>query len=90
MKNFNLAALMGSEDFTDEDYIEQFGLDPALAGKPEINDAILTQVEQNNIKHYMTNEGLDEVAAQRKAGTVRRNTQQQIDRLLAAKGLLGG
>ena len=49
----------GQSDYTDYDYIEQLGLSPSLAGKEEINMAILEAVERQNIQGYI-NEGMSE------------------------------
>lgn len=48
---------------TDKDYIEEFGLDPNLEGKPEINDAILKAVKAQEIKSRVI-EGMSERQAQ--------------------------
>ena len=39
--NKNWMYRLGHSDYTDQDYIREFGLSPALAGKEEINKAIL-------------------------------------------------
>ena len=48
--------------FTDKDYIEAFGLDPSLEGKPGINKAIRDAVRDQTKRAYMA-EGMDEAMA---------------------------
>jgi len=85
--NYNLAALMGSPDVTDEEYVEQFGLDPASAHTPLINTLMLDQVQQKNIDHFIRT-GMSEPDAIRKAGNIRLDAEKQVKTRLAAKGLL--
>ena len=78
---------MGAADVTDEDYVIEFGLDPELANTPRINDAILDRVEQANIDYFIQ-DGMEESEAKSKAAENRRNTNMDIQKRLAAKGLL--
>lgn len=48
--------------FTDKEYIEELGLDPALEGKPEINKAIVQAVRQSTVRD-MIGEGYTEQQA---------------------------
>ena len=52
--------------FTDKDYIEELGLDPALEGKPAINDAIRKVVYNQTVAQYMQ-EGIPEGTAHKMA-----------------------
>lgn len=81
MKDMNYLALRG-QTTTDQEFIEQFNLDPALAGTPEINDAMLDIVYDINYAHYMDANGMTEEDAHDKANTIRENTRHDIKRLL--------
>ena len=52
-KNYNVMALRGDKNMTDMDYVETFGLDPAVANTPKINDVMLDRVMQENIQAGM-------------------------------------
>ena len=47
-RNYNILALRGA-NVTDQEYIETFDLDPALAGTPALNDAMLEKMYKENI-----------------------------------------
>ena len=59
-KNYNVVALRGDKNMTDMEYVETFGLDPAVANTPKINDAMLDIAMQDNIQA-----GMDEKKAMR-------------------------
>lgn len=76
--NFNIIALRGGQ-VTDQEYIETFGLDPALAGTPELNEVMLDTIYKENIARG------DDV----KTATAKRDTAAaDIKRLLAMNGML--
>lgn len=85
--NYNLSALMGNEEVTDEDYVREFGIDPSAANTPMINTLMLDQVQQKNIDYYVST-GMSEADATRKAQNTRLDTEKQIKNRMAAKGLL--
>ena len=50
-RNYNIQALRGDKGQTDMDVIQEFGLDPALANTPGINDAAIEAMYQRNIEN---------------------------------------
>ena len=77
-RNYNIIALRGGS-VSDQEYVETFGLDPALAGSPELNTAMLNRVYQENIEA-----GVDEKQAMQN----KMNADKDIKRLLAKNGML--
>ena len=77
-KNYNIMALRGAS-IDDMEYVETFGLDPALAYTPALNDEMLQVVMQQNI-----DAGMEESEAIK----IRDTHAQGIKRLLAANGML--
>lgn len=77
-KNYNIMALRGAA-LDDMEYIETFGLDPALAYTPELNEAMLQVAYDQNIES-----GMDEQEAAR----IKDHHAKAIKRLLAANGML--
>ena len=71
---------------TDQEYIDTFGLDPALAGTPELNEAMLNQQYKENVEHYLGTMPQEE--ADKKAGMKRSKASADIKRLLAMNGML--
>lgn len=47
MKNYNILYLKGHRHISDEKYCEVKGLDPSLAGTPEINNEFIKENEGN-------------------------------------------
>jgi len=58
-KSYNI---MRHEGIDDMDYVEELGLDPALAYTPEINEAIIKNIEANNFVEFMA-QGMSEAQA---------------------------
>lgn len=85
--NYNMASLMGNDEITDEEYVTEFGLDPALAGTPGINDAMLERVKESNIQ-YFVEDGMTQNEATEKAEGIRQQAARQVKERMAAKGLL--
>ena len=52
--------------FTDMEYVEALGLDPSLAGTPDINKAIVKAVRESTVRDLMQ-EGLTEQQAMKSA-----------------------
>ena len=77
-KNYNIVALRGGA-VTDQEYVETFGLDPALAGTPALNDAMLDSIHADNISA-----GVEPDVANKK----RAAAAKDIKRLLAMNGML--
>ena len=63
----NRGARMG---FTDKDYIEALGLDPALEGKPEINQAIKKAIAAQTTRNFVQDGRMNETRAQKLANRV--------------------
>ena len=51
--------------FTDKEYIEELGLNPALEGRPEINDAIKKAVMDSMVRDYVQNNNMSETRARK-------------------------
>tara|TARA_R110000851_G_scaffold41082_5_gene103326 strand:- start:2299 stop:2565 length:267 start_codon:yes stop_codon:yes gene_type:complete len=86
VKNYNMAALMGAE-LTDEDYVKEFGLDPAVANTPTINEVMLAKVEQDNVAFHMEHK-MSESEARSRAAQTKADGQKWIKEMLARKGML--
>ena len=76
--NYNIMALRGAA-IDDMEYVETFGLDPALAYTPELNDAMLKVAYDQNV-----DSGMEADEAQKIYDT----HAKAVKRLLAANGLL--
>ena len=77
-KNYNIIALRGGA-VSDQEYVETFGLDPALAGTPALNDAML---------EAMYNENIDAGVDEKRAIEKRAAAAKDVKRLLAMNGML--
>ena len=64
-------------DITDMEIIEEYGLDPKLAGTPAINDAMLDIVYDKNMA-AMVESGMSEGKAKAEAGRLRAQAKMQI------------
>ena len=78
MTDKNIIAMSGG-DITDMELIEEYGLDPALAGKPAINDAMLDIVYQKNMA-AMVDSGMSEGKAKAEAGRLRAQAKHQMSK----------
>jgi len=79
MKNANLAFKLDGET-TDRELINRYQLDPALAGRPQINDAIRDAVYKQNIQEASM-VGIDPAMAKDTANRLRMesvNLQKQF------------
>ena len=77
-QNFNYLALRGG-NVDDMEFVDQFGLDPAVAYTPKINDVMLEQVYNENVAA-----GTEPAVANKN----RREAQHDIKKMLAKKGML--
>ena len=77
-RNYNIIALRGGS-VTDQEYVETFDLDPAVAGTPMLNEAMLEKSYNDNIAA-----GVDEKTAMDK----KNRASQDVKRLLAKNGML--
>ena len=64
--------------FDDMDYVEELGLDPALAYTPEINEAIAEIVAQKNYQFYIDN-GIEEEKAKHYADKLKKKAMDTVD-----------
>ena len=60
MKNYNILFLRGYRHISDERYCEVKGLDPSLAGTPEINNDFIKESKENEelVKRKLAEAGL--------------------------------
>ena len=86
-KSYNHLALRGAP-VDDMEFVEQFGLDPAIAYTNEINMVMLDKLEQDNINFYIEDEGLDNDVAIQKAAENKEKAWKDIKILLAKNGML--
>ena len=86
-KSYNYLALRGA-GVDDMEFVEQFGLDPAIAYTPKLNDAMLEMTMQQNKEHYINEDGMSEADATKKATDNMMNAKKDIDVLLAQNGML--
>ena len=77
-RNYNILALRGAQ-VDDMEYVETFGLDPAIANTPQLNEVMLDRNMQENI-----DAGMDE----KKAKMSRDKAARNIKSLLAKNGML--
>jgi hypothetical protein len=53
MKHYNIFALQGDVETTDQEVCETLGLDPKLANTPEINEAAIKAMHRQNYDGYV-------------------------------------
>jgi len=80
-KNYNAMALRGIA-VDDMEFVKQFGLDPALAYTPELNNTLLNRMYDLNVSSLQSESGLAEKDARREAGRMRANAKREIEGLL--------
>jgi len=80
MEHYNLFALQGDTQTTDEDVCSTLGLDPKLAGTPAINDAAIKKIHQQNYEGYLAR-GVDENTAMSLADEQSASTRSKIKSL---------
>jgi len=79
-KSYNRLALQGL-DFDDMEFVQQFKLDPAVAYTPKINDVMLEDVYNKNIRSFVA-DGMSENDARREAGRLRAKAKKEITELM--------
>lgn len=62
-----------SDMYSDKEYIEEFGLDPSLEGKPEINEAILQAVAERNREAGVSEEKIQQNIVNARRDAANRN-----------------
>ena len=84
---------MSLNGITDADYISEFGLDPALEGTPEINDAMMDVVSVQNLnaeKKHLIEKGVPAELAQseayRTANKLRKEAETNLKAVTRARG----
>jgi hypothetical protein len=58
MKHYNIFALQGDTETTDQEVCDTLGLDPKLANTPEINEAAIKLMHRQNYDGYVAR-GID-------------------------------
>lgn len=53
MKHYNLFNLRGDPSVTDEDVCDTLGLNPKLAGTPQINEEAIRKMHSQNVQGYV-------------------------------------
>jgi len=62
LKHYNIFALKGDTQTTDQDVCATLGLDPSLANTPHINEAAIKAMHKENYDSYISN-GMDSNSA---------------------------
>ena len=89
-KDYNIMSEQGIKDI---DLIEEFGLDPALAGSPEINNAMIQKVYDDNVE-VETRIGIEEgmeprlatQSAMKHADTLKKDTIRNLRQVIKRRG----
>lgn len=79
-KNYNMFALQGDMETSDMDVCETLGLNPALAGTPEINEAAIKKMHRENYDGYVA-KGMDPKEALASADRLANQARDNIKRL---------
>jgi len=77
MRNHNLFYIEGDLSVDDMDVCQTLGLDINLAGTPQINDAAIDKMMQQNISTMMRS-GMPEAEAQRQATTLADQSRKRV------------
>jgi len=80
LKHYNLFALRGDTETTDQDVCSTFGLDPRLANTPAINDAAIKAMHRENYESYLER-GIDSNSALSLADKLADDVRSQIKEL---------
>jgi len=83
-KNHNIFALRGDTEMSDADVCETLGLDPRLAGTPEINEAAIKKMHKENYDSYLKN-GMSSESALERADSLANNARDSLRQLLNNK-----
>ncbi len=82
MKNYNMFALEGDHGTSDMDVCQTLGLDINLAGTPQINDAAIDKMMQQNIS-MMVQSGMSEAEAQQQAAILADQSRKRVQLAMA-------
>jgi len=80
LKHYNIFALRGDTQTTDQDVCSTLGLDPRLANTPAINEAAIKAMHKENYDSYI-NRGIDGDSALVLADKLAGETRSQIKEL---------
>ena len=80
-QNYNIFALRGDKETSDMDVCTNLGLDPKLAGTPDINEAAIRKMHKDNYEGYLT-KGYSPDEALSLADTNADSVRQEIKRLI--------
>jgi hypothetical protein len=81
MKHYNIFALRGDTMTTDQDVCDTMGLDPRLAGSPEINEAAIKKMHRENYDGYVAR-GMDPETALSEADKQANKARAEIKSLM--------
>ena len=85
-KSYNYLALRGA-GVDDMEFVEQFGLDPAVAYTPRINEVMLERTHKEQLDIFL-DEGMELKDAQARADMNKANAARDLKELMAKKGML--
>jgi hypothetical protein len=77
LKHYNIFALRGDTQTTDQDVCATLGLDPSLANTPQINDAAIKAMHKENYDAYI-NRGMDSNSALTMADQLAAEARAQV------------
>ena len=80
LKHYNIFALRGDTQTTDQDVCSTMGLDPRLANTPAINDAAIKAMHKENYDAYI-NRGIDSDSALSLADKLAGEARDQVREL---------
>lgn len=80
-RNYNIFALRGDTETSDADVCQTLGLDPELAGTPQLNEAAINKMYKQNVNGYVK-QGYDEATAVSMAKQLADNTRAEIKSLM--------
>jgi len=84
LKNYNIFALRGDNQTTDQDVCDTLGLDPALANTPGINDAAIKKMHRENYVGFIA-KGIDEKKALQLADNNAESARKEVNTLMKQK-----
>jgi len=80
MRNYNIFALRGDDAVTDYEVCDALGLDPRLAGTPQLNEAAISKMQKENYHGYVS-QGYPEKTARNMANKAADDLRREIKQL---------
>lgn len=81
-KNYNIFALQGDTETNDLEVCEMLGLDPKLAGTPELNEAAIRKMHKDNYDGYIK-KGMSPEDSLASADKLASNARDKVKQLMA-------